>query len=196
MSHSAWHTYGATGCTRARDRRTLIGWADVAQVVLGGRGRRGLAAVEGADGMAGCVVVEGERSPTNARRLWFDQSEDRLRGDERIGGGTAITQHIAGGLGGEWISGGGSVGLGLHGLHAGAVAGGCLGAGEDVSRRLRGTAGIELCAGGDLAAGHGLGCRLRVVGRTGSDDERGGDDESGGPQQTACARWTAHACQP
>ena len=144
---------GAARGAGARNGCSLVGGADVAQVVLGGGGWRSLSAVVGVDLVGLRVVVQRERSTADARRLRLDEAEDHLRGHECVGRRAAIAQRLAGGLGGERVGGRRGVGVGLHGLHAGAVAGSGLGSGGDVLGRLWRRAGVGLSARRNLTAG-------------------------------------------
>ena len=125
--------------SRVRLRFGAIGVGDPAQVVLGRRGGRDLPAVVGLDGVGLGVVVEQEPAAADPGRLRLDQAQHGLGGDQRIGGGTAVFQHLAGLLRGERVGRGDRIVRGAHSGHVLAVAGGDLGVGGDVARGGRRT---------------------------------------------------------
>ena len=104
--HDAGHADGTAGCPRVGLGLGAVGVGDPAQVVLGRSGGSDLAAVVGLHGFDCGVVVEQEPAAADPGGLGLDQPQHRLRGDERVGGGATVAQHVAGRLGGQRVGGG------------------------------------------------------------------------------------------
>ena len=97
----AGHADGPAGGTGVGLGLGAVGIGDPAQIVLGGGLRRHLAAVVGLYGARGSVVVQQEPAAADAGGLRLHQAQHRLRGDERVGGGAAVVQHLARRLSGQ-----------------------------------------------------------------------------------------------
>ncbi len=124
---------GAAGCSGVGLGLGAVGVGDPPEIVL--RGCRGgdLASVVGLHSAARGVVIEQEPAAPDAGGLRLHQAQHRLRGDERIGRGSAVTEHFAGRLRGQWVGGDDRVAGRVHGRHVFAVASGDLGVGGDVT---------------------------------------------------------------
>ena len=122
-AHDAGHSDRAARGAGVRCGRCPVGVGHPAQVVLGGRRRRGLPPVERLHRVGGRVVVQQEATPADARGLRLDQAEDGLGGDQGVGRRAAVAQHFARSSGGQRVGGGHRVVVGVHRGHSGAVAG-------------------------------------------------------------------------
>ncbi len=119
---------------RLRERhRFAVG---LQEQLLGGAGRCGFATVIRAHLFA--VPQHDHRAATDPGRLRLNQGQHRLHRNRRINRRTALTQHLAPGLGGQRIGSGGHVFAGVTGLQIGAVTG----SGFRCQRQGRGGRGV------------------------------------------------------
>jgi hypothetical protein len=147
-AHGAGRADGAPAAAgRGLGHGLVGGVVDPAQVVLGGRGRCGLAPVVGHHGLGGRVVVQHEGAAAEAAGLRLHQPQHGLHGLRRIHRAAARLQDLAACLAGERIGRGDHVVARVDRLLADAVAGRRLG-----RRRVARQAGAD-----DHRAGVGTG---------------------------------------